>query len=546
MAQLLGYTTKGLTYVVYGIPEEHRYSSFQIPKKSGGYREILSPALELKALQRKLSDALQNIVTLAGQGTPFTNPNCHGFTPKRSILTNAKRHRNQRYVFNIDLSDFFGSINFGRIHGFLQKNKHFALSREVATIIAQAACHKNKLPQGSPCSPILSNLIASTLDSRLGRLASKHRCSYTRYADDITFSTSMPEFPKEIALLEDGKWSAGNDLRTVIEKSGFRINNEKTRMQFRSSRQSVTGLIVNKKVNTPSDYRRRVRAMLQRYLKHGEAYSGGDTSSIVGTNQIHGMLSHIHTVSQRASCAPSHSRVNPTDFKKFLFCKIFGENKNPVILCEGKTDHRYISAAILKYADKFPELAYTASNGKKALIPKFYKYPDSSTSKVLELRGGAGDLKRFLAQYRILFDAINFERNINPVIIIVDNDPAGIEVLSAARQMRGEKCDRDADIIYLSRNLYIATIPRNNKSKDYQIEDLFKESTLGLDIFGKTLCLDDSKFNSEVNFGKEIFSSHIAQNYSEIDFENFLPLLESIKMAIGDLRNRLSATTPQT
>ena len=117
---------------------------------------------------------------------------------KRSILTNATLHKRRRYVLNLDLEDFFPSITFGRIRGFFIKDKHFALQEKVATVIAQIACFNNELPQGSPCSPVLSNLIGHLLDTRLARFARLYKCTYSRYADDITFSTSRKDFPAEL------------------------------------------------------------------------------------------------------------------------------------------------------------------------------------------------------------------------------------------------------------------------------------------------------------------------------------------------------------
>ena len=122
-------------------------------------------------------------------------------------------------------------------------------------MIAQIACHENSLPQGSPCSPVISNLIAHLLDIRLVKLASKAGCTYSRYADDLTFSTNKKEFPVDIAVPSgtDGAashlWLPSKTLQKVIERTGFCINDKKTHMMYRTSRLDVTGLVVNKKIN---------------------------------------------------------------------------------------------------------------------------------------------------------------------------------------------------------------------------------------------------------------------------------------------------------
>jgi hypothetical protein len=165
----------------------------------------------------------------------------HGFKRGRSIITNAQQHRHRRWVFNLDLKDFFPSINFGRVRGFFLKNRDFALQSRVATVIAQIACHGDSLPQGSPCSPVISNLVANVLDMRLVKLASESGCTYSRYADDLTFSTNKKNFPPDIALLaktkpgQNHKWIPGSALKKVIQRTGYRINSRKNRMMYRHS-----------------------------------------------------------------------------------------------------------------------------------------------------------------------------------------------------------------------------------------------------------------------------------------------------------------------
>jgi RNA-directed DNA polymerase len=147
------------------------------------------------------------------------------------------------------------------------------LSADVATAIAQIACVDGALPQGSPCSPVISNLIGSILDVRLVALAAKAGCTYTRYADDITFSTNKKEFPPEIAVpvptVSPHAWVPSDHLRGIIERAGFSVNDSKTRLMYRHSRQDVTGLVVNKKVNIRSEYRGVVRAMVHRLIREG-------------------------------------------------------------------------------------------------------------------------------------------------------------------------------------------------------------------------------------------------------------------------------------
>jgi RNA-directed DNA polymerase len=281
VAKLLGFKPIALSQILYVQPISSKYHSFTIPKRSGGTRGISAPRKGLKLLQRRLADLLQTCIVELNQireesDEPILRHQlAHGFTKDHSILTNARPHRNKRYVFNIDLEDFFGSIHFGRVQGFFLKDKSFLLKPKTALVLAQIACFEKKLPQGSPCSPIISNLIAHILDIHLVRLASRWGCTYTRYADDLTFSTNRKEFPARIATRSHSashEWTAGSDLVRIIRHSGFRVNQAKTRMQYLDSRQEVTGLVVNHRINVPSDYRRKVRAMAHNLFRTGKYY----------------------------------------------------------------------------------------------------------------------------------------------------------------------------------------------------------------------------------------------------------------------------------
>lgn len=199
LATLLGFQPRAVSYILYKIPEYKKYIEFEIPKKNGGKRIIKAPTEKLKQLQSRLADLLNECFDQIGKESNKKSLS-HGFRKKHSIITNAKNHKNKRYVFNVDLQDFFPSINFGRVRGFFIKNHHFSLEPKVATVIAQIACHNNELPQGSPCSPIISNLIGHLLDVRMANLAKKAKCTYSRYADDLTFSTNKKIFLIQLQL----------------------------------------------------------------------------------------------------------------------------------------------------------------------------------------------------------------------------------------------------------------------------------------------------------------------------------------------------------
>ena len=237
-----------------------RYRKFSIPKKSGGKREIASPMPKLRAIQWPVKEILDSL---------YEPASCvMGFTIGRSIVDNAKVHLGQNYVLNLDLKDFFPSIHQARVWKRLQLPP-FNFTQEVANVVAGVCSMKiegdgNKcfvLPQGAPTSPILTNIICEKLDRRLSGIAAKHNLRYSRYADDMTFS-SMHN-----ALSLKGEVFA--DIVKTIEEQGFSINPLKTRLQKRGDRQEVTGLVVNKKVNTTRKYIRELDLLLYVWEKFG-------------------------------------------------------------------------------------------------------------------------------------------------------------------------------------------------------------------------------------------------------------------------------------
>lgn len=264
IADLLEISYSRLIYHIYLVQPERRYKTFSIPKKSGGLRQISTPITALKIIQRKLNQVLKSVYEI--------KPSVHGFVSGKNIVTNAQAHAKKRYVLNIDLKDFFPSVNFGRVRGMFMSIP-YGLHPDVATVLAQICCHKNYLPQGAPTSPIITNMICAKMDSQLQRLAKNCKATYTRYADDITVSTTLPKFPRDLAYLvseEDReKLIIGNTLLNIISENGFELNAGKVRLQTRGNHQEVTGLTTNIFPNVDRIYIRQIRAMLHAWSKFG-------------------------------------------------------------------------------------------------------------------------------------------------------------------------------------------------------------------------------------------------------------------------------------
>lgn len=567
VAKLLGFKTSALTYILYSRAAPAKFRTFQIAKKSGGTRTIEAPNPMLKIVQRRLSEVLQDCEEEIKKGYgrhdggPRPDNITHGFVRRRSIVTNARRHRRRKLVFNLDLDDFFPSINFGRVRGLFIRDKNFLLQPAVATVLAQIACAGNHLPQGSPCSPVIANLIGHILDVHLVRLADRNRCRYTRYADDLTFSTNKRTFPPNIAIRVDGnqhQWAIGAELAHLIKMCGFRVNPRKTRMQCRASRQEVTGLVVNDKVNVRSDYRRAARAMVHRLLTTGSFQvdaavatpAGIALAKTTGTMEtLHGMLGFIDSIGlttrsprrNNRSAALSSSELT---YRRFLLFKDFYAAPRPVLVCEGKTDVVYLTHAIRSLAAAFPRLATVSAAGKITLSVRRYRYADRSTGRVLGLGGGHGDLQNLLIAYRDELTRFKAPGPTNAVIVLIDNDSAAKPVLSTVKAITGIQPTTGAAFIHVIANLYVVLTPLVSGATS-TIEDFFDTATRARTLDGRSFN-PANKTSTGSQYGKADFAYKIVQpNAGTINFGGFYPLLQNMSLAIDDYASRVQRGAPK-
>lgn len=240
-----------------------RYSSFTVPKKNGGERIIHAPVNGLKHILRPLNVILNALAEPHFKAT--------GFVPEKSIVDNAKQHVGNHYVYNIDLKDFFHSFDRKWVkYGFMIPPFNLGKEKEdLAFFLASLCTHpfevggklKTVLPQGAPTSPTITNILCVKLDRRLNGLAKRFKINYSRYADDISFSSQTNIFKKDKFL---------DELRRIIEADQkLLINPKKTRIQKTGFRQEVTGLTVNTKVNVNTRYVKQLRMWLYYWEKYG-------------------------------------------------------------------------------------------------------------------------------------------------------------------------------------------------------------------------------------------------------------------------------------
>ncbi|MEI6767120.1 MAG: reverse transcriptase domain-containing protein [Bacteroidota bacterium] len=234
------------------------YRCFTIPKKDGGIREIESPGKRLKTVQQNLNYYLRMIYAYMKPKSSHGFVYCHPEdADSRSIISNAWKHCGKKYVMNIDLQDFFHSIKGVRVKELFSGNP-FYFPDEVATCLALICCFEKRLPVGAPTSPIIANLICLRLDKSLEKIASQQKMVYTRYADDLSFSSNSPFTKDKIEV-----------IKSCIHQSGFEINTKKFRVQKNTSRQVVTGIKVNRFPNVDRRTIRNLRAVLYHWEKSG-------------------------------------------------------------------------------------------------------------------------------------------------------------------------------------------------------------------------------------------------------------------------------------
>ena len=268
LANKMGITLKALRFLSYTqkLSAKTDYVRFKMAKKTGGFREISAPKPQLKRLQYWILDNILNKVEVSEQ--------THGFVPKRNIVSNALPHLQQAVVINCDLENFFPTIGYPRVKGLF---KSLGYSNEVATLLAILTTEaeqkevildgeklylytgKRYLPQGSPASPMISNLICRKLDKRMNGIATALGFVYTRYADDMTFSSKEYNHINKMMF-----WIKG-----ITKEEGFILHPDKTRIMKKGARHEVTGVVVNEKPSVNRKELKNFRALLYQIKKDG-------------------------------------------------------------------------------------------------------------------------------------------------------------------------------------------------------------------------------------------------------------------------------------
>lgn len=549
LADFLGIKRGKLTYILYIQKVDTLYSTFSLPKKCGGERIINAPNDDLKQIQRKLANALWNYQAKIWEENQIQTNISHAFQKNKSIITNSKRHVGKRYIVNIDLKNFFDSFHFGRVRGFFIKNFFWELTEEVATVIAQLTCYKGVLPQGAPTSPVITNMICNIMDMHLLQIAKRYKLNYTRYADDMTFSTNDKHFPEHYDAFY-------KDLSKEIFQAGFQINEKKTRILYHNSRQEVTGLIVNNKINLKREYYKNTHAMAHSLYANGSFTINGKDGSI---QQLEGRFSFIdqiekynnmHDGAKHSVTSLSHREKK---YQEFLFYKNFCINSKPLIVTEGKTDILYLKSALRKMYLQYPDLVEKKDNQwiynltflhRSSKLSYFFDFNldgADTMQNIYNMYTGSGKThvnyyKHFQEKYDIkmqqpvilLFDNELEDKNDKPVKKFMGTIKTDIKDKKQAKEELKKEL-----YLQLAGNLYMQIVPLAHSKQSCEIEDLFNETVLNTEISGRKFDRTGKEDKSQF-YNKDIFSKYILSHYEEIDFSSFIPLFDTLEKIIKD------------
>lgn len=271
----------------------HRYT---IPKRSGGERNIAAPKPLLKSVQKKILEKILEKINISEEA--------HGFRKGRSVVSGAEVHSKQpELLINIDIENFFPTVTFERVRGLF---KSFGYSGYIASLLAMLCTYCERmpieikgqtkyvktseriLPQGSPASPMITNIICRKLDSKLRELAELYQFTYSRYADDMSFS-----FKESLEQKQIGKILYEIECR--VKEEGFEINREKTHYLKKNNRQCITGIVINnEEIGVPKVWLKKMRAAIYNANKAKE--KGTLTQHTI--NEITGMTSWLISVNR--------------------------------------------------------------------------------------------------------------------------------------------------------------------------------------------------------------------------------------------------------
>ena len=243
--QDIGYTAKTL----YGLSNnlEKHYHNVFIPKSDGTKRKLSVPDLILKNVQRSIADNILAYYPISKYATAYKAGS--------SVQKNARPHVNKEKILKLDIEGFFDNIIYSRVKDIVFYKEKF--SEPIRILLTMLCYYRESLPQGAPTSPAITNIIMYDFDEKIGAYCNEKCVSYTRYCDDMTFSGDFDE--KEIIAL----------VKEELQRLGLFLKNRKTAVIKSTKRQTVTGIVVNEKINLTKEYKKKIRQEMHFIEKFG-------------------------------------------------------------------------------------------------------------------------------------------------------------------------------------------------------------------------------------------------------------------------------------
>lgn len=241
----LGISVKTLYAVSNNIGKHYHHAV--MPKKDGGERRLTVPDAVLKTIQRAIAENLLAYAPISQYATAYA----YG----ASIRKNALGHVGKKKLLKLDIQNFFDSIRYVTVKENVFPKEQF--SEPIRILLSTLCYYREGLPQGAPSSPVISNIIMRDFDVRVGAWCDERGITYTRYCDDMAFSGDFSE--KEVISF----------VSMELKKEGFLLNRQKTVVVPSSQRQSVTGVVVNQRLNVCREYKRKLRQEIFYIQKYG-------------------------------------------------------------------------------------------------------------------------------------------------------------------------------------------------------------------------------------------------------------------------------------
>lgn len=324
-------------------------------------------------------------------------------------------------------------------------------------------------------------------------------------------------------------------------------------MQYRDSRQEVTGLIVNRLINTRPEYRRMARAMTHRLATTGKFQITEMTPDAAGKlepkkvdgsiHHLQGMFGFIDWIDLQFKKGNRTEDGPPTSadkvYKRFLLHRDFWASSLPVILCEGKTDSVYLRGAMRRLAKAHPTLISSSAKGNSKYKVRFFNY-SYTAQRILDISGGASAVKSFITDYIKSVKKIPAPAKQQPLILLLDNDSGGKVFYSLIKQYNakysGTKTLIDGmdDFYHLAANVYIVFTPIGKPGDDSSIEEFFEPALLKKPLDGKLFNPSNEEIDEDTELGKTVFATKVVRpNMAKINFDGFDPILSRLEAVLG-------------